>query len=345
SPTLPGFFPDQGELFTDSELVSQSNAGLAAGLTSIAQMPNGDLHQVHAQAVAYQGWKESDENQAKRLIADAWCAAFVWIKHEHATPAIINRVFRNLKEQGGSSLHGDTATEIERLRDEYTFFHWHLEFPDIFHVKDDDLHDAPDSGWSGGFSCVLANPPWDKVDFEDKKYFSVVEPSIAEMTGQTRRRRIEQWQEEHEEEGVRYRAARRRVKATFSFAGNSGAFPECARGLTAPGVTMLQTDQLFTERFAGTVAPEGRVGCIVPTAVATGAGGQFLFGELTERGAVASLYDFENRRKLFPDVDSRQKFCLLSLAGKAVSEPATRYAFFLLDVSDLDTAGRVFALT
>ena len=27
------------------------------------------------------------------------------------------------------------------------------------------------TGWAGGFSCVLANPPWDKVDFEDKKYF------------------------------------------------------------------------------------------------------------------------------------------------------------------------------
>lgn len=65
----------------------------------------------------------------------------------------------------------------------------------------------------------------------------------------------------------------------------------------------------------------------------------------TERGAVASLYDFENRRQLFPAVDSRQKFCLLSLAGKAVREPAARFAFFLLDAADLDHPGRVFALS
>ncbi|MGO9657061.1 MAG: hypothetical protein ACLP7F_01650, partial [Acidimicrobiales bacterium] len=69
--------------------------------------------------------------------------------------------------------------EIERLREEYGFFHWHLEFPDIFQIRDDDQHADPGTSWSGGFSCVQANPPWDKVDFEDKKYFSVVEPSIA----------------------------------------------------------------------------------------------------------------------------------------------------------------------
>jgi hypothetical protein len=70
-----------------------------------------------------------------------------------------------------------------------------------------------------------------------------------------------------------------------------------------------------------------------------------LFAEFTRRGAVASLYDFENRRQLFPAVDSRQKFCLLTLAGKAVPEPAARYAFFLLDSADLDEANRIFALS
>ena len=40
-----------------------------------------------------------------------------------------------------------------------------------------------------------------------------------------------------------------------------------------------------------------------------------------------------------------QKFCLLSLAGKALREPAARFAFFLLDTPDLDDADRVFALS
>ncbi len=335
----------QEELFSDETIFSQSNAALAVGLARVARLPDGSLGEVHRQAAAYQDWEESAENQAKRLIANAWCAAFVWIKHKDAPPAIVNRVFTALKEQGRSALPPPTATEIEQLRDEYSFFHWHLEFPGIFHVEDDDPHADPSTGWSGGFSCVLANPPWDKVEFEDKKYFGAVEPSIATIAGQKRRTRILEWEKEHQEEGKRYRAARRKVKATFGFANNSGSYPQCAKGLTVPGVNSLQTDRLFAERFAAITAPSGRVGCIIPTAIATGAGGQYLFAKFTERGAVACLYDFENRRQLFGDVDSRQKFCLLSLTGKGLREPAARYAFFLLDTAELDDANRVFDLS
>ena len=102
---------------------------------------------------------------------------------------------------------------------------------------------------------------------------------------------------------------------------------------------------MFAERFAAFAAPVGRLGFIIPTAIATGASGQYLFGDFTERGAVASLYDFENRKPLFVGVDSRQKFCLLSLVGKAQREPVARFAFFLLDTPNLDDVGRVFGLS
>ena len=164
------------------------------------------------------------------------------------------------------------------------------------------------TGWAGGFSCVLANPPWDKVDFEDKKYFSVVEPSIALMTGQARRDRIAEWVRENPEAGERYNAARRKVKATFLFASKSGVTPKAAEGLTADGVNSLAVDQLFAERFTTIGAPDGMVGCVIPSAIAFGAGGQFLFAELTGRSAVASLYDFENRGKLFPEVTPGTSF-------------------------------------
>ncbi len=336
----------QDELFTDQAIFSQSNEKLAAQLTRIATAPDASLHDVHRQAAAYRAWEESPEYLHARQIADAWCAAVTWIKTREAPPAIVNRVFRALREQGAFAIPPATSTEIERLRTEFGFFHWHLEFPDIFRVPDgpDPAADAA-TGWAGGFSCVLGNPPWDKVDFEDKKYFSVVEPSIAALAGQARRSRITAWQLENPDDGARYRAARRKVKSTFAFASSSAAFPLSARGLTVKGVNSLQTDQLFAERFAAITAPDGRSGCIIPTAIATGAGGQYLFREFTERGAVASLYDFENRKQLFPDVDSRQKFCLLSLAGKAVREPAARFAFFLLDAAELDDPGRVFALS
>ena len=72
--------PVQDSLFSDESIYSQSNEVLAAGLARIADAPDGSLRQVHAQAAEYREWTESEENRRKRLIADAWCAAFVWIK-------------------------------------------------------------------------------------------------------------------------------------------------------------------------------------------------------------------------------------------------------------------------
>ncbi|MEU1378725.1 Eco57I restriction-modification methylase domain-containing protein [Streptomyces albidoflavus] len=333
-----------------------SNTAFASGLRSIIAAPSDELREVRAQQAAYEDWRRQDEYVHARHLADAWCAAFMWRKTNDAPPPVTHEVFQSLRDPEGSAASEATHREIRELRKRYRFFHWHLEFPEVFTVpertgKPDASGDVdPATGWSGGFSCVVGNPPWDKVDFEDKKYFSVVEPSIAAIAGTARRTKIAEWEAENEragnpEAGRRYRLARRMVKSTFLFAGASGAFPLCGKGLTIKGVNSLQTDQLFAERFATIAAPRSRFGCIVPTAIATGAGAQYLFSDFTRRGAVAALYDFENRKSLFVGVDSRYKFCVLALVGRELREPAARYAFFLEDPVDLGDAERVFALS
>lgn len=334
----------QSGLFDLTTQTKVANATLAASLRRITEAPSNTLADVHRQAIDYRDWENSEEYRQSRHVADAWCAAFMWHKSREAPPAITHDVFRAFQDPGASAASKATHDEIVRLRKEYRFFQWHLAFPDIFRVPEDGHDVDPAVGWAGGFSCVLANPPWDKVDFEDKKYFSIVEPSIAAMSGTARRTRIQKWVSEDPEAGERYRAARRKVKSTFLFAGSSGAFPLCGKGLTVKGVTMLQTDQLFAERFATIVASTGRIGCIIPTAIATGAGAQYLFGDLTSRGAITLLYDFVNRKPLFLDVHASYKFCLLSLVGRELREPAAAFAFFLADTADLDAADRVFAL-
>ena len=241
--------------------------------------------------------KSRRRTSAHRQVADAWCAAFVWLKTKDAPPAIVNRVFRALQRAGHA---GDPAGHRHRDRA--------AQAPST----------ASSTGtWSSPTSSASPTTPtrtWTRPP---------AGPAASPASSATRRgtrstsrtRSTSAWSsrpsprspgrrgapaspsgsEENPEEGARYRAARRKVKATFLFASSSGAFPLCAKGLTVKGVNSLQTDQLFAERFAAIAAPVGRVGCIIPTAIATGAGGQYLFRDFTERGAVASLYDFENQ--------------------------------------------------
>lgn len=52
----------------------------------------------------------------------------------------------------------------------------------------------------------------------------------------------------------------------------------------------------------------------MPTGIATDAATSAFFGHLVAQKAISSLYDFENREKLFPEVDSRQRFSCFTLA-------------------------------
>lgn len=95
---------------------------------------------------------------------------------------------------------------------------------------------------------------------------------------------------------------------------------------------------MFAELFRSLTHPDGRAGVVVPTGIATDATTQYFFKDLVTSGALAALYDFENRAGIFPDVDSRMKFCLLTMAGRATREPAAKFAFFLHDPARIDEA-------
>lgn len=80
---------------------------------------------------------------------------------------------------------------------------------------------------------------------------------------------------------------------------------------------------------------------IVPTGITTDSSTSAFFGDLVARNRLTALYDFENRDKLFPAVDSRVKFSILAIG------PANRarFAAFLLGTADLEEEERLIELT
>jgi hypothetical protein len=130
-------------------------AGAAAGRLPGQEQAEADDQRQRAE---YRKWRDSADFRGKRLVADAWCAAFAWSKTPGAPPAIVNRGLLDLRERAAEGILPATLAEIGRLRDQHQFFHWHLEFPDVFPVL------AGQARWHGGFSCVLTAPPRAKID-------------------------------------------------------------------------------------------------------------------------------------------------------------------------------------
>jgi hypothetical protein len=150
--------PGQATLFSEQGGYAHSNEALAKSLAEIGRLPGEASADDRHQAAEYRKWRDSPAFRAKRLVADAWCAAFAWAKTPDAPPAVVNRVLLDLRERGAEGILPESLAEIYRLRGEHRFFHWQLEFPDVFRVCEGETR------WRGGFSCVLSAPPREKID-------------------------------------------------------------------------------------------------------------------------------------------------------------------------------------
>jgi hypothetical protein len=332
----------QGSLFDlGGEMVYVANTVFASGLRAITLAQAEELPDVRRQEEAYGKWTGSADYRRALRVADAWCAAFVWLKTPEAPRPVTYAVFNALEDPSGEGAAAETEAEIRRLRGQFAFFHWHLEFPEVFSVPEDGRGVSPDTGWAGGFDCVVGNPPWDSVEFKEQEFFAQRAPEIAATSRKAVRNKMIEALKDSSNTLPLYedfRAGKRKVHAESHFLRLSGRVP-----LTGQG--NLNTYAVFTETDRILLGPKGRAGVIVPTGIATDARTQHFSGDLVRRGAIAALYDFENARPLFPGVHRSFKFSILSMVGRSLREPAAQFAFFLHDPMELDDADKTFTLT
>lgn len=322
-------------------------------------------HQVEALASAqpnlarerYAAYLTDADTQRERLIADAWTAAFFWPLTPDAPEPPTQATFARLRDEGPSALTDAQRAMVAALATEHRFFHWHLEFPGVFDegqttddrrpMTTDDGLPSPVAGRpsESGFTVLLGNPPWERIKLQEKEFFGgrsepASQQAAVAATADARRKAIAALQAGAPAVWAEYRAALRRAECESHFLRASGRYP-------LGGVGDVNTYAVFAELDRALLAPDGRAGIIVPTGIATDFTYREFFADLMRRGDLASLYDFENRRGIFPAVDSRMKFCLLTLrhtAGHDAQAPAD-FAFFLHDPDDLADPDRHFALT
>jgi hypothetical protein len=108
---------------------------LATAMVGLDDMPDDTPDAVRKKQERYQNLVKSTGYLFGRLWADAWCAAFVWrkVRERDGGPpyAITEEVFRAI-EKNPHGVPQWMKDEIQRLARQYQFFHWHLEFPDVF---------------------------------------------------------------------------------------------------------------------------------------------------------------------------------------------------------------------
>lgn len=310
---------------------------LSEELARIDAMPDETSVQLAEKERLFRVFSSSSDYSAARLIADAYCAAFVWPAVTGAPQPITQGILEGLRDNA-RPLRAESAETVAELAGAYEWFHWHLQFPDVFD-SGADVSRSSAAGWSGGFNCVLGNPPWERIKLQEKEFFAERAPEIADASSAVKRKRlIRELADEHPELAAEYVEAKRRAEGESHIVRNSGRYPLCGRG-------DVNTYTIFAELNRQVVAASGRVGCIVPTGIATDDTTKYFFQDAMESGALLSLIGFENEEFIFPGVHHATKFCLLTMAGAAHGGGKAEFAFFLRQTADYARMDRRFELT
>ena len=170
---------EQQALFTRDLQPWERLGNLAAGMAQLDATADDTLTGVQRQEAMYEELVRSSDYRYGRLLADAWCAAFVWQKTKAFAYPITEQVFRAI-ERNPFNLPIWMAEETERLAGQYQFFHWHLAFPHVFTLpRAGEAADNETAGWCGGFDVVCGNPPWERIKLQEQEFFAVRDPEIA----------------------------------------------------------------------------------------------------------------------------------------------------------------------
>jgi hypothetical protein len=251
------------------------------------------------------------------ILADVWTSAFFIMKNEHdLTRYPTNATLEAIRENQYVDRY--LIEEALRLSQQYRFFHFHLEFPEVFE--------------KGGFDCLLGNPPWETVEFKTQEFFKNTYPSISKLKIANKRaaeisklKNIDpETYKSYEIEEYRYES----IKRYFKFC---ELYP-----LTIEGKINLYSK--FSERI---IYLSKTSGIIVQGDIATGFDTRNFFNYLISNKLLKSLHHFHNRGKFF-DIHRDTRFALLTLSSNS---PSTEFMFNITSFDEININDRKIYLS
>lgn len=296
----------------------------SARFAALDNVDESDPTSVHLKKQKYSDLLANEILYREKFLADLWTSAFFWNLDDKNAKVPTQSVFMGAMKDI-SSVDPDISRTVEELAKKHRFFHWHVEFPDIF-GKDDP-----------GFDCVLGNPPWEKNQIEDKQFFGTIRPDIAKVSGTQRKNRIQALIKEDCDLYEKWTRHCRTINTENKFIRQSKRFQ-------LSGTGKFNTYSLFVEHCRKIINHDANIGMIIQSGLATDDTTKDIFSDIVENNELISLYDFVNSSGLFPGVHKMFKFSLLTLSSPASKKRPMDLVFFLAQIDQLHDLNRHFTL-
>lgn len=351
--------PDLSHVLEGQTLFQKDHLESAAAIHDEALAKLEQLHKmpVHESTERSRFYREellgAPAYQRLKTAMDLWCACWFWpgdaVDHAPLPSTLADP---------------DPATRqiAEQIAATKRFFHWELEFPDVFHAA------------SSGFDAVLGNPPWDVAKPNSKEFFSAIDPLYRTYGKQEALGRQRDYfaRADEETKWLDYNADFRAQSNWISYSANPFGDPELeddskrrfsisggkanldshrywrqnrrhSKGFADPdhpfrhqGSADINLYKAFLETAHALLRPAGRLGFVVPSGLYSDHGSIALRRLFLDQCQWEWLFGFENRNKIF-DIHRSYKFnpIVVTKGGKT---SAIKAAFMRRELDDWEHA-------
>lgn len=177
------------DLFADAAQESVQQAAAARRLISGADSRALQHEGIDPESIEELRFKERQLKEAERVLEGAR-----WLCDLRAADAFlggkIGREWTTISSRTGDPKRlaefvqaRQWFADFDRIRRRERFFHWELEFPEVFLDRE-----------HPGFDAILGNPPWEKVKPDKKEFYAQYDVLIRQYKGAAMEKRIEEIQ-------------------------------------------------------------------------------------------------------------------------------------------------------
>ncbi len=344
----------EGRTLFHEDLLEQAAAAHGAALEGLERIHRLPIRDSAARARLYrEELTGSDEWRSLKNAMDLWCACWFWPADE-LDSAPLPTTFTDPAPE--------TRAVAKRVAAAMRFFHWELEFPDVFREE------------GAGFDAMLGNPPWENFQPNPEEFFSNEDPLFRSYGRLVKRERQGEMFAVSEDLESRWLAYLAQFKALANWVGNcaspfgdpdsettKASFPLGRGGaalharwresrLTCGGysdtdhVFRLQIGRIFSyklflEQSLRLLGSSGRCGLLIPSGIYSDAWSRPLREALVECCSWEWLFVFENRLSVFPIHKSYKFNPVIFQKGDRTS--LIRTAFMRADTTDWERAEEV----
>lgn len=308
------------------------------GLEILAKLHGMPVHDSAERARIYRSeWLGNPEYESLRKAMDLWCACWFW----PADALDIAPLPTQFAKAEAATLALSASIAAKKR-----FFHWELEFPDVFGKSGD------------GFDAMIGNPPWETAKPNSKEFFSNLDPLYRTYGKQEALLMQTQYfgDQNLEKEWLDYSADFRAQSNFVGYSANafgdpkyhtdssdkfglsrgkdndllhqrwrearqkSVGYADAQHGFRHQGAGDVNLYKLFLEQAHTLLRVDGRIGLIVPSGIYSDYGSQPLRKLFLDQCQWVWLFGFENKYGIF-EIHRSFKFnpVIIQKGGKTAS--------------------------